>query len=277
MKILVVGSLGMAGHAVSRYLKSQGYSVTTVARQNGLCDFSLDITDTVRTEDFFRVHAVKYDYIINCVGMLVQPCIQRPDLATLVNSWFPNLLADATKHLNSRVIHISTDCVFDGVRGGYTESDIPTERNAYGRSKAMGEIINDKDITMRTSIIGEELKPDGVGLLNWFLNQSPQQPQGWENAIWTGITTHQLAKCVELWMKNPSVTGLYHVVNGDTINKHELLTLFNEVYETKKTIERTRGPKDIDKSLIDTRGEFDFQIPSYREMIEEMKYFHSKS
>lgn len=276
MKVLVVGSQGMAGHAIVRHLKAQGYDVTTCARQIGVADLQLDISNTVRTEDFFRVNSVNYSYIINCVGMLVQSCIDRPDFATIVNGWFPNLLADCTKHIHTRVIHISTDCVFDGTKGNYTETDIPSERNAYGRTKAMGELFNDKDITMRTSIIGEELKSDGVGLLNWFLHNSTQVVQGWENAIWTGVTTDQLAKCIDIWMQDPSVTGLYHVVNDSSITKYDLLKVINDVYQTGKIIERVSGPKDIDKSLLDTRKAIEFDIPDYRTMVENMREFHAK-
>jgi dTDP-4-dehydrorhamnose reductase len=164
--------------------------------------------------------------------------------------------------------------VFDGKKGNYIESDVTTETNAYGRSKAQGEVINEKDITFRMSIIGPELKITGTGLMNWILRSPDHELPGWENAWWNGITTLQLAKCVEIYMQEPSVSGLYHLVNNDNyITKHGLLCKINQHWGLGKIIQSSRANKEINKILIDTRQEKDFKIPDYDQQLLELKNF----
>jgi dTDP-4-dehydrorhamnose reductase len=164
--------------------------------------------------------------------------------------------------------------VFDGATGRYVETDGHTEMNAYGRSKSLGEVNNAKDITFRMSIIGPEVK-NGTGLLDWVRKNPEQTIPGWDNAWWNGITTLQLAKCIDRYVHNPKIAGIYHVVNNSVnINKYELLCLINEVYDLGKTIERTTGPKDVNKILVDTRHEFDFGIPDYHTQLTELRAFN---
>jgi dTDP-4-dehydrorhamnose reductase len=203
----------------------------------------------------------------------VQDSNTNPDKAILINSWFPHYLESILKNTKTKLIHLSTDCVFDGKRGNYFESDTHTETNYYGRSKSLGEVDNDKDITFRMSIIGPELK-NGTGLLNWILTNKDTVLPGWDNAWWNGITTLELAKCIEKYMNAPSITGVYHVVNnGNKISKYDLLSKINDIYQLGKTILRTQGPKPVNKILVDTRKEFDFGILDYDSMIGEMKNF----
>jgi dTDP-4-dehydrorhamnose reductase len=123
------------------------------------------------------------------------------------------------------------------------------------------------------SIIGPEIK-NGVGLFNFIYNNPDTDIPGWENAWWNGITTLQLAKCIDNYMKNPCVTGIYHLVNNDiSINKYELLCLINKIYNLNKNIIKTKGPKDINKILIDTRQEFQANIPDYDTQLIEMKKY----
>jgi dTDP-4-dehydrorhamnose reductase len=272
MKLLIVGSAGMAGHVVAKYLAQQGHTVSTVARTGAT--FNLDIEDTVRTTGFFTQIKNDFDFIINCVGLLVKDSIDRPDKAVVINSWFPHCIEQTIKDSNTRLIHLSTDCVFDGSKGNYVESDIHTEMNFYGRSKSLGEINNSKDITFRMSIIGPELKSTGTGLLKWILNNTELTLNGWDNAMWNGITTLELAKCIEKYINSPDITGVYHLVNNDNyISKYNLLKKINDVYDLKKTIIRTQGPKPVNKILIDTRKEFKFDISNYDTMLLDMKNF----
>lgn len=270
MKILVFGSNGMAGHIITEYLKLNGYNITTVARNNS--DINLNIEDTASTKKFLERIKNDYDYIINCVGLLVKDSNNNLDRAILVNGWFPHTIEFSIANSKTKLIHLSTDCVFDGKKGNYVESDFHTETNFYGRTKSLGEVDNDKDVTFRMSIIGPELKDDGTGLLHWFLNKSSETVQGWDNAWWNGITTLQLAKCIETYINNPTISGIYHVVNNNNkINKYELLTKFNEIFQAEKTIIRTQGPKPVNKILIDTRQKIDFKIPDYDTMLRELK------
>ena len=163
--------------------------------------------------------------------------------------------------------------MFDGATGNYVETDAHTETNAYGRSKSLGEVNNNKDITFRMSIIGPELK-NGTGLLDWVRKNPHNELPGWDNAWWNGITTLQLAKCIDRYVQDPCISGIYHVVNNAVnINKYNLLCLINEVYGLGKTIIRTSGPKDINKILVDTKHKFDFGIPDYRTQLSELRDF----
>ncbi len=272
MKILVVGSNGMAGHVVTKYLKNLGYNVSTVARENA--NYSLNIENVNLTKSFFEDAKNDFDFIINCIGLLVKDSIDRPDRAIIINSWFPHFLEEVTKETKTKIIHLSTDCVFDGVKGSYIESDIHTETNHYGRSKSLGEINNNKDITFRMSIIGPELKSNGTGLLNWVLSNPDSELNGWENALWNGMTTLQLAKCIDKYIKNPSVSGIYNLVNNEVqINKYELLCKINKIYNLGKTINKSNGPKTVNKILVDTRKLIDFEIPDYDTQLQELKDF----
>ena len=263
----------MAGHTITKYLKQHGYSVTTSARNRA--DIKLDI-ETVKPNDAFFVSLHEYNFVINCVGLLVKDSIARPDRAAIINSWFPHYLEYSLENSATRLIHLSTDCVFDGKKGEYVEDDVHTEMTAYGSSKSFGEVNNAKDVTFRMSIIGPELKSNGTGLLNWFLTTDQIELQGWENAWWNGITTLQLAKCIDQYMNNPVITGVYHLVNNyNKINKYELLVKFNELYQSNKTIIKTQGPKPVNKILIDTKLLVEFKIPDYDTMLTEMKEFNN--
>jgi dTDP-4-dehydrorhamnose reductase len=145
MKVLVIGANGMAGHVVAKYLKQQNYNVHTVARSDA--DFHLDIENVSDVTQFFN-NIDSYDYVINCIGLLVKDSNDRPDRAAIINSWFPHYVEQVLKNTATKLIHLSTDCVFDGSDGPYSEQAVHSERNAYGRSKSLGEINNAKDLTM---------------------------------------------------------------------------------------------------------------------------------
>lgn len=266
MKILVFGSQGMAGHMIVAYLQQQGYTVDTVARAQ------LDIEDTHAVVEFFDCLG-NYDFVINCIGLLVQDSNNRPDRAAIINSWWPHYIEHRLKDTPTRLVHLSTDCVFDGADGPYTETSIPTEVNAYGSSKSLGEINNNKDITFRMSIIGPELK-NGTGLLNWVMTNPAQDLQGWNNHWWNGITTLQLAKCIHRYMENPCVTGVYHLVNNRIkITKYNLLLIINRVFDLNKIIHIAGGPKPVNKVLVDTRQLVDWDIKDYQTQLTELRNF----
>lgn len=271
MKVLVIGAGGMAGHMVTKYLTAQGHSVTTSARHNS--DININI-EKISHDDCFFVMLANYDFVINCTGLLVKDSIDRPDRAAIVNSWFPHCLELALRGTATKLIHLSTDCVFDGQHGNYIETDIHTEMNSYGSSKSLGEVNNAKDITFRMSIIGPETKSTGTGLFHWVTTTALQELPGWDNAWWNGITTLELAKCINKYINNPVITGVYHLVNNDNkINKYDLLSMINTEFHLGKTIVRTQGPKPVNKILIDTRLEFDFGIVDYNTMLSELKLY----
>jgi len=263
MKITVFGSQGMAGHMIVAYLRQQGHTVTALDRTHMDVENPREVHAVLRT--------VNADFVVNCVGLLVKASNDRPDRAALINAWFPHALEHHFKDTPTRVIHLSTDCVFDGAKGDYTETDTHSETNSYGRSKSLGELNNDKDITFRMSIIGPELK-SGTGLLDWMRNNPDKDLQGWNNAWWNGITTLQLAKCIDQYINNPVVRGVYHLVNNRIrITKYNLLLLIDRTYDLGKSIASVRGPKPVNKVLVDTRCEVDWAIQDYPTQLEELR------
>jgi len=181
----------------------------------------------------------------------------------------PHFLADITTDTHTQIIHMSTDCVFSGKTGGYTESSIPDGTTFYDRSKALGELNNSKDLTLRNSIVGPDIKASGIGLLNWFMQQPGPCVNGYTGAIWTGQTTLQLAKTMEAAAKERA-HGLVNAVPDLSITKYNLLKLFNTYLRND---DLTINPVDgvvADKSLIRTNFEFAYAIPDYETMVAEL-------
>ncbi len=200
MKFLVLGCNGMAGHTISLYLKEQGHDVTGFAQEKSR--YVDSVVGDARDVDFMRnlITKGKYDTVINCIGILNQFAEQNKALATFLNSYFPHFLAEVTSGTDTQVIHMSTDCVFSGKRGEYTEDDFRDGETFYDRSKALGELEDDKNVTLRNSIVGPDINPNGIGLMNWFMKQNAPI-SGYTKAMWTGQTTLQLAKTMEVAAK----------------------------------------------------------------------------
>jgi len=209
-----------------------------------------------------------WDAVINCIGILNQFAADNPSAAIRINSELPRFLAAKGEQYGYKLIHMSTDCVFAGNTGPYTEKSIPDGKTPYDVTKAHGEINDEKNLTFRCSIIGPDLNPQGIGLLNWFLQQ-PGPVKGFSRAIWTGVTTLELAKAMEAALQQ-NLGGLYHLVNNCVIPKFDLLTLFNEIFRNGAvSIEPVTQPI-LDKTLICTRNDFDYCVPSYRQMMNEL-------
>ena len=174
----------------------------------------------------------KPDVVINCVGIIKQSDNSKHVLDSIpVNSLLPHRLSSLCRLLNARLIHFSTDCVFSGNKGSYLESDNPDPIDLYGRSKLIGEVMDQNTITLRTSIIGHELKSN-KSLLNWFLS-SQNEIKGYKNAFFSGLTTLEVAKVIEKYiLPNPDINGLFHLAS-DRISKYDLLSKISEVYNHK--------------------------------------------
>lgn len=268
-KILVVGIKGMAGHVLYNHLqKNDSFEVYGIARNinETAREFSLDVYDTVRLKEIIDDH--NFDFIINCIGILNKDAEDHPAKAIWFNGYFPHFLEEVTRDMKTRIIQISTDCVFNGARGQYKEDDFKDGEGFYAQSKALGEIINSKDLTVRTSIIGPELNRDGIGLFHWFMNQSGEV-NGYTAAFWSGVTTVELAKAIEFLIENP-LQGLVHLTNGTPISKYDLVTIFKEVWDKKNITINPYDGKSVDKSLMKSKV-LDYQVPGYREMLEEQK------
>lgn len=209
----------------------------------------------------------KYDAVINCIGILNQFAENNHALATLLNSYLPHFVAQVANEIGTRVIHMSTDCVFSGERGQYTEDDFPDGKTFYDRSKALGELNDDKNITLRNSIVGPDINEKGIGLLNWFMHQSGEI-NGYTKALWTGQTTLQLAKTMEAAAME-GATGLYNTVPDASISKFELLKLFNRYLRGNTIKIHPVEGVNADKSLKRTRFDFSYRIPDYETMVAE--------
>jgi dTDP-4-dehydrorhamnose reductase len=268
VKILVLGGAGMAGHVVSLYLREQGFDVDTLSAKSKLDSntIQVDVTDSAKL--IAALQAKPYDVVINCIGMLIQQSEERKDLAAYLNGYLPHQLEQHYKDTKTKVIHLSTDCVFSGHNAPYKE-DSPYDGDIfYDRSKALGEIINDKDLTFRMSIVGPDLTEKGVGLFNWFMKQHGEIG-GYTHAMWSGITTIELAKGIKAAI-DQNLTGLYHLVPSQNISKFDLLNVFQKHIQNDVSI-KPNPSLVVDKTLINTRKDFDFDVLSYDDMIKEMK------
>lgn len=268
-KILVIGIKGMAGHVIFNSLPKLGnYEVYGVARNVSSTNriFNLDVSNT---EDLKKVIDQQFDVIINCIGILNKDAEDNPHKAIWFNSYFPHLLESYTKKTKTKVISISTDCVFSGKKGNYTENDFRDGEGFYAMSKAMGEIVNEKDLTIRTSIIGPELNKEGIGLFHWFMQQK-DQVSGYSQAFWSGITTIELAKVIHQAILQ-DIKGLIIVAAKSKIDKHSLLKLFNKIFRNDLLIVLENSIYKVDKSMYSIRNDFNYKVPSYEDMIVEMK------
>jgi dTDP-4-dehydrorhamnose reductase len=267
-KILILGSTGMAGHMIFHYLDSLGqYDITDVSYRTQLTDQSilLDIKNKSALESL--VAQIKPDFIINCIGILIKGSADTEN-AIYVNAYFPHLLKKAADLIGAKVIHLSTDCVFSGKAGNYEEQSFKDANDVYGRSKALGEIDEKNHLTIRTSIIGPEIKASGEGLFHWFMNQTGTIT-GFTNAIWGGVTTLELAKAIAFFIETNDASGIVHLTNGIDIAKYDLLNLIKNTWQKKNIeIKEGQGLKNINKSLRKSEV-FKYQVPNYHQMLQE--------
>lgn len=269
-KIIILGANGMAGHILTKGLseKNSGYHIISVARNDSIIKPSV-MLDVTNFDNLKRlIESESPDVIINCIGILNETAENNPDQAILLNSYLPHYLEALTKNTTVKIMHISTDCVFSGKEGSYLESSPKNGIGFYAQSKALGEINNSKDLTFRTSIIGPELNENGIGLFHWFVNQN-SEVQGFEKVFWTGVTTMELLSAVKQAISE-DLRGLYHLVFEREISKFELLNIINNEFSLGLNI----IPNDkysADKSLINSRRDFKFNVKSYEEMIKEMR------
>ena len=268
MKILVLGCNGMAGHMISVYFQEQGHEVIGFARRKSKYVTTIvgDATEAHRIKEV--LNGSTYDVVINCIGILNQFAEKYKARAVYLNSYLPHYIATLLEGSSTRLFHMSTDCVFSGKRGQYTEYDFCDGTTFYDRTKAIGEVVDDKNLTLRQSIVGPDINPDGIGLLNWFMKQEGEI-QGYTRAIWTGQTTLQLAKTME-WAAQEDVSGLINAVPAQSISKYDLLKLFNRYIRSDALLIQPVDKMAADKSLICTRNDYNLDIPDYEKMVSEL-------
>lgn len=258
--ILILGNKGMLGHVVEIYLKEKGYNVHGINRAD------LDFRDFTKLEQL--IITLNPDYIINCSGILITG--KNIQEFGQINVALPHLLNHICERDNRKFIHISTNCVFNDI-GPHKPKDKPDSTNWYGQSKAFGEIKGSNGITIRTSIIGPELKEDGSGLMHWFINKSPNETNGFTNALWNGVITLELAKFIKHLIDNfiKYTNNILNFHTSNTINKADLLEIINNEYNLGKKIIKTKRD-GVHVSLLDGIS----TEKSYEEQIRELKEWY---
>jgi dTDP-4-dehydrorhamnose reductase len=276
MKILVIGSTGMLGHVVFKHLSSYTrFELYDVVFRNKLRKESI-ICDVTKIDDLKQIiENIRPKIIINCIGALINSSNKNKLNAIYLNAFFPHKLKEITATYKIKIIHISTDCVFDGKKGNYTESDVTNSNDIYGKTKSLGDIVNNEDLTIRTSIIGPEIKKNGEGLLHWLLNKNGTV-KGFKNSIWTGLTTLELSWAIVYMIEN-DFKGLIHLSNGIPINKYELISLIKYHFNLSN-IDLIKFNNDhSNKSLISERSDFKYKIPGYDKMIMDLKIYYDEN
>lgn len=268
MRFLVLGASGMAGHVIALHLKEGGHDVVGFSRRKvGFVEsVAGDAMDAALLEGIVREGA--FDVVVNAVGVLNEDAEERRDRAAYLNAYLPHRLAALTADLPTRVIHMSTDCVFRGNTGPYAESSFPDGETFYDRSKALGELNDEKNLTLRNSIVGPDVNEAGIGLLNWFMRQGGPV-RGFTGAIWTGVTTVELARAIEAAALE-GAAGLVNLVPGEAVSKYELLRLFNEHLRGGRVEIVPSGELSLDKTLVRTSDALSFHAAPYEDQVREM-------
>jgi dTDP-4-dehydrorhamnose reductase len=280
MKILIVGGGGMLGHKLVQVWQNR-YDVWTTIRNNFQHYEKYKIYRRDRTFENINIQNIssvektiehiKPNVVVNAIGVIKQVPLAKNVITTLsVNSIFPHQLSELAEEFQFRLINISTDCVFSGKKGNYSECDLADAHDLYGKSKYLGEVVTGNCLTVRTSIIGRELETSH-SLVEWFLNNRGKSVKGFIKAIYTGFPTVVLADILSNLIENhPNLRGLYHV-SSEPINKFHLLSLINEAYQAEIEIEPFEDFV-IDRSLNSNkfREATGFEPINWKEMIKRM-------
>jgi dTDP-4-dehydrorhamnose reductase len=277
-RVLVLGGTGMLGHVLWRACAERFDAYATVRADEPSAEAAemLDperIVTGVRVEEPRSIaralEETRADAVVNCIGVVKQ-AVDDPAVAIRANALFPHELAAACRERGARLIHVSTDCVFSGQKGGYAEADPPDPVDVYGRSKLLGEVTTPGALTIRTSMIGREIATSH-GLLEWFLAQSGGTVRGFTRAVFSGPTTPVLSRAIaDVLERHQSLEGLYHL-GAEPIDKHELLLLLRDAFEVEVEVEVDESVV-IDRSLDSTsfRTATGWAPPSWQEMVAEL-------
>ena len=268
-KVLILGSSGLIGHQVYNYLNDNSdFSLSNISYKRKLNNETI-LLDARNEQSFFdQIKLIQPNYIVNCIGVLINGADQDPKSTIFLNTYLPHRLEKLSNKINAKLIHMSTDCVFSGNKQSpYLETDERDGEDTYAKTKALGEVICENHLTIRTSVVGPEIINGSEELFHWFMNQSGII-EGFTKAIWSGVTTIELAKAIKWFIEN-NTTGLYHLTNGTPVNKYNLLHLFKNYTNKNIEIRKVEGIA-TNKSFIDTRKEINYLLPTYNQMISDM-------
>lgn len=279
MRILILGGDGMLGHQLLQSLQAN-HDVRVTLRQdakvyvNKLFNINNSFfgIDVRRLDDLSQVLAEFHPQIvINAVGIVKQRKDAKSAIPSLeINALFPHRLAVLCDAIKARMIHISTDCVFSGKKGNYTEEDFSDAEDLYGKTKYLGETDRPNCLTLRTSIIGLEISRK-TSLIEWFLAQTGTI-KGYQKAFYTGLTTQEMSRLIEhVILKHPDLSGIWHV-SSDNISKYELLKIFAEILQRKDITIEADNNFICDRSLNSSRFRkvIGYQPPAWPVMLKEL-------
>ncbi len=276
INVLILGSSGLIGHQVYNYLLNfDDFNILGISRKRKFqkWDLNLDLENINDLETL--IFDFKPKIIINCAGKLISDSNKLPSESIYLNAYFPHILVKIADNIGAKLFHISTDCVFSGNKGSYTEYDIKDGVSVYAKTKALGEISSNNHLTLRTSVIGPELDLFGEELFNWFMIQN-HQIEGYSGSIWSGVTTLVLARLVKRSI-DLNLSGIYNITTQSPITKFDLLSIINK-YRTKELIISSVVGVKSDKSLIDTRSELNYTYPTYHTQVSELfNLIHNES
>jgi dTDP-4-dehydrorhamnose reductase len=266
---LVLGASGMAGHVVALYLRENGYEVDTLSATQPLDEATIiaDVLDLPRLKAILADR--NYDVVINCIGILVRQSEERKDLATYINSFLPRFLEQYYTGARTKVIQLGTDAVFSAGTPPYSEDSSLSGADFYARTKIVGEIDNAKDLTLRMSIIGPELKASGSSLFSW-LYQQQGEVSGYTSALWSGVTTLELARGIKAAIEQ-DLAGIYHFAPNSHISKYELLKLIKEKFSLQSVEIKPVTAESSDRRIVSTRTDFDFEVNEYDAMLGDLR------
>ena len=268
MEVFVLGSTGMLGRYVTKYLEENNFVTHMISRD----DMDISKVDEKEIEDILELK--EGDVVINCAGTIKPRVDELGELnALLVNSVFPHRLNNVCKKTRAHMIHITTDCVFSGKKGDYIESDEHDVTDIYGRTKSLGE--PDDSTIIRTSIIGEE-KGQTRSLVEWIKSMEGEEVNGFTNHRWNGVTCLQLSKIiVEIINKGLWWSGVRHIHSPSWVDKAELVNMVNNTYNLNITVHPKDADEKVDRTLqsiyIDEIHHFD--VPDLKEQIKELQEY----
>jgi dTDP-4-dehydrorhamnose reductase len=266
-KVIVFGGTGMLGSMVYKYFTRLNFEVAVTVREN-ILSYNNPIYFDCFTASVENL-PTRYDFAINCIGDIRHRIDVNFEEMIRLNSLWPWQLSSWCRKNNTKLIHITTDCVFSGTKGKYIETDYHDDLSFYGKTKSLGECA-DFAMVLRTSIIGEEIRQFS-SLLSWAKSQKNKTVDGFKTAIWNGITTYKYAEvCEQIIENNLFENGLYHIFAKNDVSKYDLLTLFNKKYDLNIEIKEAY-PEKVDRSLRTIKPLCGLlNIPTVSEMVENI-------
>ncbi len=281
--VMILGATGMLGHKIYQYFlpRFPGTICTMLGRvaDAPYCRIPIfqgpQVIEGLNVFEFNKLSQlllnIKPDFIVNCVGVIKQRDDAGAPIPTIrANALLPHELADLSTRWGGRIIHFSTDCVFSGRRGMYTEDDFCDAEDWYGKTKFLGETKEANALTIRTSIIGRELS-NHRSLLDWFLSNKNGRVKGYRRSIYSGVTTNHLAEVIhDIILKHPQLSGLYQVAS-EPISKYDLLCLIRDTYGLQITIDAVDG-EDLNRSMDGSRfsNATGYVCPSWPDLIQNL-------